>query len=202
MSTQYNMIYTINTPTNKKMDDNTTKQIIIQPQPTKKTITNKEKAKRVITTKKKWMFTENDLLPENQLAIIENIQTSDSSPQTTFVLQQIHAKLYSYKQQDILKKKYSPDSFICMDDVIELLQTCHLQCFYCRNPIKIIYAYVREPTQWSLERLNNDYGHNKENVVIACLSCNIRRRTMLYERYIFTKQMKIHKSDHETDCLL
>ena len=26
-------------------------------------------------------------------------------------------------------------------------------------------------------------GHNKDNVVISCLNCNLRRRTMHYERY-------------------
>ena len=60
-----------------------------------------------------------------------------------------------------------------------------------------MYEYVREPKQWTLERLDNAYGHNKNNVVISCLSCNIRRRTMASEKYVQTKQMaKIVKLDH------
>ena len=49
--------------------------------------------------------------------------------------------------------------------------------------------------QWSLERIENQYGHNKENVEIACLSCNLGRRTMYHERYLFTKQLEIIKKD-------
>jgi hypothetical protein len=173
------------------------KKVTWNPPEKKKTIVKKEKQKRVITNHKKWVFTLIDLLPENQLHSINTIHQTPPTIITTFILQQIHTKLSSYKQQDLLKKKFSPDLFININEVIELLQTCGLQCFYCKNPIQLLYEYVREPTQWSLERLDNTLGHNKENVVIACLSCNIRRRTMYYERYVFTKQMKIYKS-HDT----
>jgi hypothetical protein len=37
--------------------------------------------------------------------------------------------------------------------------------------------------------LDNPYGHNCENVVIACLSCNLRRRTTHFERYLSTKRI-------------
>jgi hypothetical protein len=60
--------------------------------------------------------------------------------------------------------------------------------------MKILYEHVREPKQWSLERIDNDYGHNKNNVEIACLSCNLRRKTMYHERFIFTKQLNIVKN--------
>ena len=61
-----------------------------------------------------------------------------------------------------------------------------------------MYEYVREPKQWTLERMNNSFGHNRDNVVIACLSCNIRRRTMASERYVLTKELgKIVKLDHD-----
>jgi hypothetical protein len=47
--------------------------------------------------------------------------------------------------------------------------------------------------QWTLERIDNDLGHNKNNVEIACLNCNLRRRTMYHERYLFTKELNIIK---------
>jgi len=59
----------------------------------------------------------------------------------------------------------------------------------------VLYKSVREPKQWSVERINNDYGHNKNNVTIACLSCNLSRRTMYHERYRFTKQLIIDKKE-------
>ena len=52
-----------------------------------------------------------------------------------------------------------------------------------------MYENVREPKQWTLERLNNNFGHNCDNVVIACLNCNLKRRCIDSERYIKTKEM-------------
>jgi hypothetical protein len=57
----------------------------------------------------------------------------------------------------------------------------------------LFYENVREPKQWSLERIDNKEGHNYGNVEIACLSCNIGRRTMYQDRFIFTKQLSIIK---------
>jgi hypothetical protein len=74
-----------------------------------------------------------------------------------------------------------------------------LKCFYCKEYVNIIYEPIREPKQWSLERIDNTYGHNVDNVTIACLSCNIRRRTMYHERYVFTKQLSIIKTEEKTE---
>ena len=69
-------------------------------------------------------------------------------------------------------------------------------CYYCKERVQIMYEFVREPKQWTLERLDNDFGHNRNNVAIACLHCNLRRRTMAKERYLQTKEMtKIVKLD-------
>ena len=57
--------------------------------------------------------------------------------------------------------------------------------------MKLLYNESRDPLQWSIERIENEFGHNNDNVVIACLRCNLSRRTMYHERYRFTKQMKI-----------
>ena len=77
--------------------------------------------------------------------------------------------------------------------VLELLEKSELLCYYCRKEVKLLYENVREMTQWSLDRLDNSEGHNKENVVIACLSCNLHRKTMYHERFVFTKQLNIVK---------
>jgi hypothetical protein len=69
------------------------------------------------------------------------------------------------------------------------LVQCELSCVYCRNPTMVLYEYVREPKQWTLERIDNSLGHIFDNVQIACLTCNLRRRTMKQERYLLTKQM-------------
>ena len=49
----------------------------------------------------------------------------------------------------------------------------------------LIYENVREPKQWTLDRIDNSIGHNTENVVISCLSCNLKRRTMDDKKFKF-----------------
>ena len=50
---------------------------------------------------------------------------------------------------------------------------------------------MRELKQWTLDRIDNDKGHNMENVVIACLDCNIRRRRKNKDDFMFSKNMEI-----------
>jgi hypothetical protein len=95
--------------------------------------------------------------------------------------------------QDIQKDKYDEEKFVDFYFVVSLLLDKELKCFYCKESVYLFYNFVRENKQWTLERINNDQGHNKDNVEIACLHCNLRRRTMYYERYVFTKQLNIVK---------
>jgi len=98
-------------------------------------------------------------------------------------------KLRGYRAQDIHKELYSESEFISRTILIDLLIRCNLTCFYCKEPVKMVYEEVRDPKQWTLERIDNSRGHNSDNVEIACLTCNLRRRTMYHERYVLTKQM-------------
>ncbi len=106
---------------------------------------------------------------------------------------QIQNKISSYKMQDIHKKKFDTDKFVNLEFVISLLYEKGLKCFYCKESVYLFYNFVRENKQWTLERIDNNSGHNMDNVEIACLLCNLRRRTMYHERYVFTKQMNIVK---------
>ena len=102
---------------------------------------------------------------------------------------QIKRKLQGYKAQDMEKHLWNVDLFVHYAYVLQLLVQCELSCVYCRNPTMVLYEYVREPKQWTLERIDNSLGHICGNVQIACLTCNLRRRTMKQERYLLTKQM-------------
>ena len=105
----------------------------------------------------------------------------------------IKTKISSYKQQDILKKIFKKEDFINYEYVINLLNDCELKCHYCSCEIFLLYEFVREMKQWSLDRINNDIGHNKSNLVIACLECNLKRRRTNKESFFFTKNLKITK---------
>ena len=168
--------------------------------------TEKEREKRIITKTNKWKkIDESHFLSENQFSLIEQlIQLKNEkenenekepdphvlpSPLQTCVLQEIRKKIYGYKNQDIIKQLYDESLFVNIDQVLSLLYSSQLNCFYCKEKVSILYESVREPKQWSLERIDNTFGHNYNNVEIACLTCNLRRRTMYHERFIFTKQL-------------
>jgi len=132
---------------------------------------------------------------ESQQNIIVTLQYQDptDNPAKQILLNHLKTKHSGYRQQDTLKGFYDPTRFIQVTDIIALLVASNLSCFYCRKWATIFYQNVRDPRQWSLERLSNAEGHNRGNVVIACLECNMRRRTMYYERYVATKQLKVNK---------
>ena len=82
---------------------------------------------------------------------------------------------------------------VSLSFVLDLLLKSNLSCFYCKQPVLLWYEFAREPKQWSLERIDNSFGHNHDNVEVACLSCNLKRRCMYHERYLYTKQLVITK---------
>ena len=164
----------------------------------------KEKQKRVVTTTTKWCT---DQSIEDQLKYIQQIHHSldscldpdpDNQPSLIYklIVQQINQKICGYRSQDIHKKLLSESEFVDIKKVVYLMIECKNLCFYCKQSVQVLYDHVREPMQWTLERINNSFGHNKTNVVIACLNCNLHRKTMHHERYVFTKQLKIVKNDN------
>ena len=171
------------------------KQIFLPSVPTKKIITQKPKEKRMIVSETdKWTFSKEELEPSAQYDIVSPIFSSDLcdlSKNHLFILQQIRNKISGYKSQDKDKEKskYDPCKFVTQNDVLELFNKSKLACYYCNEPTLVLYEYVRDPKQWSLERLDNKMGHNKDNVVLACLQCNLRRRCIHSDRYLQTKQM-------------
>ena len=160
----------------------------------------KKKEKRVVTQKKQWVYTEEDYHQQKQLQLLEqlisplqvysiNVSSVRIDAKEKCLSQEIHKKLYGYKSQDMAKHLWDETKFISFQQCVELLIESRLSCFYCKHSVLVLYESVREPTQWSLERIDNAYGHNYDNVEIACLKCNISRRTMYHERYVFTKQL-------------
>jgi hypothetical protein len=161
----------------------------------KKVKTKKEKSKRVITNDSKWKFSEQDLSYENQYKTLCEVQTNynNENPVHKFMISQIKHKIYGYSFQDGMKEKFSQAEFVDLSNVLQKLVDCKMECFYCKKKVKLLYEFVREECQWTLERIDNKMGHNTDNVEIACLECNLKRRTMYHERFIFTKQFSIKK---------
>jgi hypothetical protein len=68
-----------------------------------------------------------------------------------------------------------------------------MKCHYCACETYLLYEFVREMKQWSLDRINNDIGHNKGNLVIACLECNLKRRRTNKDAFFMTKNLTISR---------
>lgn len=187
-------------------EENTTKKIIFEPitQPTtKKKIEEKEKRKRIVTQTNKWnnyfVNKETDFSKEIQIELLGKLGNSadkleeEEDKKIHFLREQIRQKIHNYYSQDMKKQLYNPDNFITLEYILQKLKDCNLDCYYCREPVYLWYEIVREPKQWTVERIDNKIGHDIGNIEIACLSCNLKRRCMYHERYVFTKQMKIVK---------
>ncbi len=112
---------------------------------------------------------------------------------TPVILREIKKKYLSYKGQDKIKHKFDKEKHITFDELIEKLIECELKCYYCKKDMLLLYNKKRESNQWSLERFNNNIGHYKENTCIACLGCNLGRRTDNHEYYKKGKQMILIK---------
>lgn len=108
------------------------------------------------------------------------------------LLREIDKKITSYKGQDINKNKYENKN-ITREQTIEKLVASKLKCYYCKCNMKIFYIKVRDMEQWTLDRINNDLSHTDENVVVACLKCNLQRRLQNKDKFLFTKKLKIVK---------
>jgi len=106
---------------------------------------------------------------------------------------ELNKKVAGYKAQDMKKNIYDSALLITTDDTIEKLISAKLHCHYCKMSVALLYKNVREPTQWTLDRIDNSKCHSKENTVISCLKCNLQRRVTHIDKFLFTKQLKICK---------
>lgn len=111
----------------------------------------------------------------------------------SLLLSELNHKIQGYKGQDIKKEIHEQTFLITLEDVLEKLLGSQLTCCYCSKPIYILYKNVREPLQWTLDRIDNDLGHTKANTCISCLKCNLQRRMIDADKFTFTKKLKIQK---------
>ena len=145
----------------------------------------------------KWSFSNENFEYLNQLQMVKNIFNNEfrhnDDDVSKIALQEINKKISGYKQQDRIKKRYDEPQFLTLESVIIKMVECELKCRYCRGEMDVIYDISRESRQWSVDRINNDLGHNLTNFHLACLECNLKRRRRTDEKFLFTKQLNIIK---------
>jgi len=130
---------------------------------------------------------------DNQIKMLNELFLNDECENDKLLKREIMKKINSYKAQDINKKIYNDLLLISFSETIEKLVCSRLKCYYCKTNVLLFYKNVRDPKQWTLDRINNDLCHSNENTLISCLHCNLQRRTRDMNKFLFTKQLKITK---------
>lgn len=163
--------------------------------------TKEKKDKKRVETEN-WNFNIEYYQHDKQMDIIKDISNNQYKyidDMSKLVYQQIHKKISGYKQQDVIKKLYNKNEFITFNSIIDKMIECNLKCYYCYNEMNVLYDISREEKQWTVDRIDNDLGHNLSNYYLACLDCNLRRRRRSDKKFLFTKQLKIVKLPREND---
>jgi 5-methylcytosine-specific restriction endonuclease McrA len=161
---------------------------------TKTILCQKERKMRVET--QFWGLNDEELSHNKQLNILTDshfIQNENKNTYISKLLSHIKHKISGYRHQDVLKKKFNDGEFVSFEETVNLLKLSNLKCCYCSENIYILYEHVREMKQWSLDRIDNNMGHNMGNLVVACLECNLKRRRTNKDAFMFTKNMVIIK---------
>ena len=184
---------------------------IINPTETSNVLKKKEKKMRVQTHT--WDLDDYELSHQTQINILNHIHSNLTNNLTknnqdnfnnkyiNIFINNLKNKISSYKQKDILKKKLNSNNFINFKNIIYLLQESQLKCCYCHKEIYILYKQVREMSQWTLDRIDNDTGHNFGNLVISCLKCNLKRRRINKNSFMLTKNMTVKRENYTFDEL-
>ena len=158
-------------------------------------ITGKHNNDMLNKTEKKALRTNvNYKEPEHyeQVKLINNGYMNIKNDMDIFIKREIEKKMTGYKAQD--NKKQIKCQLISYEEILEKLVISRLLCNYCKKKVKVLFEEVRDTKQWTLDRIDNDLGHTKDNTIICCLKCNLERRCLDSNKFEFTKQLKITKS--------
>tara|TARA_Y100000588_G_C14209190_1_gene905970 strand:- start:10 stop:477 length:468 start_codon:yes stop_codon:yes gene_type:complete len=132
----------------------------------------------------------------NHQNYINQIYLDQNFPEKDTILKELKRKLSSYLAQDKKKNRiYDKAKYINIEDLLPLLVSSKLRCHYCKKELLLLYNNKRDPRQWTLDRVDNNKPHNTNNVVVACLKCNLERRCRDNKKFLMSKQMTIIKCD-------
>jgi hypothetical protein len=152
--------------------------------------------------KKREIMNKYNILPQfldfnKQIEMIKDIYLKRNEyiniREKSIIIQELDKKIKCYKQQDIIKKLYNELELVTTQTIFKKLVDCNMLCFYCNCQVYVLYENVRELNQWTVDRIDNSLGHNNNNFVISCLNCNIKRRNLNSDKFLFTKQLNLVK---------
>ena len=144
-------------------------------------------------TVSKWKHKEKLLKEKNHISYINQLYLGQVFDGCDEINRELVNKISSYCQQDTKRNIFNKKKIINYEECIEKLVLSKLKCYYCKCITLLMYEDKRESKQWTLDRLDNNIGHYKDNVVICCLKCNIKKRRMDDKKFKFTKQLRVIK---------
>ena len=164
-----------------------------------KKLTNNKECAQPRDIIEKLNLEEKYFLKDMQYTLLNNLYLNNvletNSIITELLKKEIIKKINGYKQQDINRKILDLDNFINFNTILSSLIDSKLMCHYCNGEMLVLYNLKRDMIQWSVDRIDNTKGHNKDNFYLSCLKCNLKRRNQSADKFLFTKQLHIIKKE-------
>lgn len=112
------------------------------------------------------------------------------------VKNEIRGKLSVYRSGDL--KRWgngclTPENILTWEDIAMMMVGKRCKCFYCHSPYIVRYKNIHDPLQWSVDRIDNTKPHIKDNIVISCLRCNLRRRQREHREFYDCRNLVIEE---------
>jgi hypothetical protein len=167
-----------------------------------KKLTEEKNTPKIKKDVQKWDFSCDIYSLSMQRKFLRELHEDDElCRESVIAKREIEKKIQGYKQQDLNKCRFLEKTFVDFKHVITELYNADLLCYYCSCFVFLIYEHVRETDQWTLDRIDNSIGHNRGNVVISCLKCNLKRRKTNQNAFLFSKNLNLIKmvDDHKLD---
>lgn len=102
--------------------------------------------------------------------------------------QRLRKKVSSYNSQDKKKGRYDAMNALTEDDMLEIINTVGVQCYWCDRETILNPEKIYSKNQLTLDRIDNDIGHTIDNCVISCFQCNMKRGDMSFDEYCQLKK--------------
>ena len=151
------------------------------------------KEKSIRLSSEKWESIPALVNTKNHLSLLKKIFMEVSFFGDNLLKNELSQKINSYKNQDIKKQIHQPTQLITLEQLTEKLILSKLVCHYCHKKIKLLYQNVRDPEQWTLDRIDNNLPHTNDNTVICDLKCNLQRRCQNKDTFYIGKNLTITK---------
>jgi hypothetical protein len=86
------------------------------------------------------------------------------------ILTAVQNKINGYKSQDNIKGRCEGN--VSVEDIFQLLKTQEFKCYVCKDEVKTSNWKPYCLYQFTLDRIDNNLPHNRDNVLISCYYCN------------------------------